>query len=62
MFQDNFLTAKYNNDQNFVVQDGRFLEAPMQKLVCRRSESKFVSTLLQETLSPFYFSFKRFQA
>jgi hypothetical protein len=32
------------------VQDLRFLEALLQKLGCCRSESKFVSSLLQEKL------------
>jgi hypothetical protein len=49
---------KYNSDKNFVVQDIRLLEAPIQSLGCRRSESKFVSTLLQEKLDPFNFPFE----
>jgi hypothetical protein len=47
---------KNNTDQNLVVQDSMFLEAPIQKLSRRRSESKFVLKLLQETINPFGFS------
>jgi hypothetical protein len=49
---------KYNSDQNFVVQDWRLLEELIPKLGCPRSESKFISTILQKTLNIFDFSFE----
>jgi hypothetical protein len=39
-FQYNFLMIKYKSAKNFVVQDWKLLEAPIQKVGCRRSESE----------------------
>jgi hypothetical protein len=43
---------KYNSDQKFVVQDLRLLEAPKQKLGCRRSQLKiFINIFAEKTQS-----------